>query len=226
VIIRNISLNFINLYGLITDDINPVSAPDKGTYDETGISADATINLLDFNTPGRIFESFEPWRQIISENIVVICDAVELNPADSLEAFKTQNFQCLLDNAVLPPAPVPDPLCLGNVKFDPTKWISAAINADINDFDDLALSDAIGIKFTSDSNFNDLTGVEAQNDGKILIIGNEGSLRRFNIPSNDVGSVAANRFLLSTAQIEIRPNEFIWFFYDGTVSRWRSISGN
>lgn len=224
-IIRNISLNFINLFGLITDDINPVSTPDKGTYNETGISADATINLLDFNTPGQIFKSFELWRQITSGNIVVICDAVELTPAESLEAFKTQNFQCLLDNAILPPAPIPDPLCLANVKFDPTKWISAAINSDIDDYNDPALSGAIGIKFTSDSNGNDLTGVTAQNDGKILIIGNEGTSRRFNIPSNDSGSVAANRFLLSTAQIEISPNEFGWFFYDGTVSRWRSITG-
>ena len=224
--IRNISLNFINLFGLITDDINPVSAPDKGTYDETGISPDATIDLLDFNTPGQIFKSFELWRQIISGDIVVICDAVELNPADSLEAFKTQNFQCILDGAILPPAPLPDPLCLGNVKFDPTKWISSVINSDINDYNDPALSGAIGIKFNSNNNANDLTGITAQPDGKILIIGNEGNFRRFNIPSNDSGSIAANRFLLSTAQIEVSPNEFLWFFYDGTVSRWRSISGS
>ena len=223
--IRNISANFINLFGLITNDINPVSAPDKGTYDETGISPDATIDLLDFNSPGRIFESFELWRQIISGDIVVICDAIELNAADSLEAFKTQNFQCILDGAILPPTPSPDPLIIGNARLDPTKWISTAINADIDDYNDPALSGAIGVKFTSDDNLNDLTGVTAQTDGKLLIIGNEGTARRFNVTNNGGGSVAANRFLLYTARIRINPGEFIFFFYDGSVSRWRPING-
>lgn len=224
--IKNVSLVFIDLYGLITNDKVSKSDPVVGNYSETGISAGATIDLLLYNTPARIYECFELWRRIISAEIAVLCGVTVQNPADSLKHFQTFGMQCFLDTEAVLPVPVLDPFIWGNSEFDASKIITDTIAGNTDDYTNPALQTAIMIKFSVTSGNKKLTGITAPTVGrwKILIVYNEsGGHRKLKLKSNDNGSAAANQFQLHK-DIDLHPEQSISLFYDQSISRWRSWS--
>lgn len=69
-----------------------------------------------------------------------------------------------------------------------------------------------------------ITGFTNGAAGRVLTVVNA-SANNIQINSEDAGSTAANRFLLSTANITITPEGVAQFWYDTTSSRWRRLSG-
>lgn len=226
--IKNVSANFINLFGLITADKLAKSDPTIGNYSETGIDAGNTIDLLLTNTPGRIYESFELWRRIAAAEIVTICGATQQTPADSLKHFQFLGIQCFLDTQAILPVPIPDPFIWGNSEFAVGKIFSDTIIANTNDYTNPAIQTAVIAKLLIIGGNRQITGIIAPAAGryKILIVMNTSlAPRTLSLRNNDPASAAANRFLFN-GNITVQPNEAASLFYDQVINRWRCYSKN
>ncbi len=68
-----------------------------------------------------------------------------------------------------------------------------------------------------------LTGLTGGASGRTLTLWNP-SANTITLNSEDAGSTAANRFLLSSATLAIPPEGAVLIIYDGTSSRWRVLS--
>lgn len=97
----------------------------------------------------------------------------------------------------------------------------ASFSTNQNNFNPTGLTGACEIRLTTTAQVN-ITGIVAQVDGYELILTNEGNHPITLI--NDATSTAANRFLIGY-NYNLGSKQSIRTRYDGTVSRWRVISG-
>ncbi len=99
----------------------------------------------------------------------------------------------------------------------------AEITGDQDDYDPTGLSGATVLRLSSDSN-RAITGLAGGIDGRIVIIYNVGA-QKFRFTNEDAASTAANRFsFVNTRSVMVFPNDGVIFRYDGTESRWHTIS--
>lgn len=221
--IKNVTGSDIYLPDVITEQTEPYTGIGAPGLEKTIIQAGNTIDLLLYNTPGRIYSSFSLLEQIADGNIVVICDETELSTADSVKHFSLLGLPCSINEITIPPGDLPSPLPIGKIEYNEDNIFQDTITADTNDYNPIFLDDAYIIKLTPSANW-DLTGISAPASGyKALIILNDSPSKNLFIRSNNVGSAAANRFLFGT-DIQLKPSAAAELFYDQASARWRCNS--
>lgn len=97
----------------------------------------------------------------------------------------------------------------------------ASIGSNQNDYNPTGLSDATVLRLSSSTDVN-ITGLQGGADGRIIIIINIGG-NNITLKNQDVGSSAANRFLLNQ-DIELLPIESAVLQYDSTSTMWRELA--
>jgi hypothetical protein len=100
------------------------------------------------------------------------------------------------------------------------------LTADVDDYEPDGLDGADAIKIGTDELGNwVISGLAGGYDGRIITIICT-SVNAFVIKSEDSGSAAANRFVFSSVDGELTPNqnESVTFRYDGTSQRWRIMN--
>jgi hypothetical protein len=101
--------------------------------------------------------------------------------------------------------------------------ISPNLSANAGDYNPAGLSTCYGIYVNSTGGgSNDISGIEAQEAGREIVILNAGSTN-IKLQNNNSSSLPINRFLMK-GDLTLEPNEALKLFYDGNSSRWRAIN--
>lgn len=123
------------------------------------------------------------------------------------------------------PRPVTIPTASYMQQSSQMRWSAVqAIGPLTGTVDNQSISDTTLTARITTSGATTITGATGGAAGRVLTVVNAGP-DSIQINSEDAGSTAANRFLLSTANITIAPEGTAQFWYDTTNSRWRRLSG-
>lgn len=105
--------------------------------------------------------------------------------------------------------------------FDLSGVISPAqLTANTDDWAPTGIATATVIRFSTDASRN-ITGLTGGADGRIIVLHNVGAQNA--VLKDETTSTAANRFAL-TGDITIPADGVVALQYDGTTTRWRSVS--
>lgn len=93
-----------------------------------------------------------------------------------------------------------------------------------DDYDPTGLAAANVLRLTPDSTDSTLTGLAAQVD-RLMLACNIGTAGDLVLEHQDVGSVAANRFILPGAvALTLGPGSAVRLWYDAISERWRALA--
>jgi hypothetical protein len=98
-----------------------------------------------------------------------------------------------------------------------------ALSGNVNDYNPANLGTSLALRLDPNGADRTITGIQGGADGRILTITNIGSANNLILSNADAGSSAANRFAMD-ASVVLAPNAAFALRYDGTSSRWRSLS--
>lgn len=101
----------------------------------------------------------------------------------------------------------------------------AAMGATENNYAPTGFSDASVLRLTPNAANTSLTGIAGGADGRLIVVINIHATAALTLADESASSSAANRFAL-TVGLTVPAKGSAVFWYDGTSSRWRFISGD
>lgn len=100
----------------------------------------------------------------------------------------------------------------------------AALTGDVNDYSPTGLSTARVVRIDPGAADRVITGLTAQEAGRLLLLVNISTSKRFTLSYENTSSVAANRFLgPGGADVNVIKEGAVMVYYDGTSARWRTV---
>lgn len=133
----------------------------------------------------------------------------------TFELLMSENLQNLIIN------PLPPKTIFRSIIIPPT------LTADVDDYSPTGLEPAVLIQLDAGEGGirKRISGIDSTDfsNGDMLYISNTSTTRSAVLRNNNGNSLAANRFLFS-GDISIAANMGITLYYDGTSSKWRTIS--
>ena len=108
------------------------------------------------------------------------------------------------------------PILLANSIYPPQ------LTANQNNYNPSGLSNCNTLFLDSSNNLS-ITGIAAQEQGRIIYIFNTSGSFNIKLTANDTGSLPANRFLMAT-DATLAKNESCIIIYDSVSLRWRLVA--